>query len=115
MVSMAQIESGIANYLDAELMTKLPENTVQRVLAGTAISLAIKKSQPIFAKLKENSFIQMLEIFDADGNVDIETLRDEFKKQITEAGVKVEFPMIGTMTFHQADVDKLYNHILTAD
>jgi hypothetical protein len=109
---MDAFEKGVASYLDTELMSKLPENTFQRVIAGTAISLAIKKSEPILSNLRNNSFVKMIEIFDEKGNVDIDLLRDEVKKQIPESGVKADFPMIGTMTFHQNDVDKLYNHII---
>jgi hypothetical protein len=115
MVSISDIEKGIANYLDSELMTKLPQNGFQRVIAGTAISLAIRKSGTIVANLQDNAFIKMIEIMDGDGNVDIDLLREEVKKQIPDTGVKADFPMIGVVTFRKDDVDKLYDYIVTVE
>jgi hypothetical protein len=114
MVSISSIEQGFANYLDTELMTKLPQNGFQKVIAGTVISLTIRKSGAIISSLKDNSFVKMLEVMDEDGNVDIDTLKDEFKKQMPDAGVKVDVPYIGVMTFKKNDVDKLYDYIVSA-
>jgi hypothetical protein len=115
MVSLSKIEKGIAEYLDTELMTKLPQNGFQRVIAGTAISLAIRKSSNIVAGLKDNSFVKMLELMDDEGNIDIDILKEEVTKQIPETGVKADFPMIGVVTFHKDDVDKLYKYIIAAE
>jgi hypothetical protein len=112
MVSIDSIEKGVATYLDTELMNKLPQSGFQRVIAGTAISLAIKKSGNIVEGLKDDPFVKMLEIMDADGNVDIETLKDEVKAQFPADGIKADIPMIGVVTFHKADIDKLYNCIV---
>lgn len=112
MVSISNIEKGVANYLDNELMGQLPQNGFQRVVAGTAISLAIRKSGSIVAGLKDNSFVKMLEIMDDNGNIDIDVLKDEVKKNIPDSGVKADFPMIGVITFHKNDVDRLYDYIM---
>jgi hypothetical protein len=112
MVSIASIEKGVATYLDTELMDKLPQSGFQRVIAGTAISLAIKKSGNLVEGLKDNPFVKMLEIMDDKGNVDIETLKDEVKTQFPADGIKADLPMIGVVIFHKSDVDKLYNCII---
>jgi hypothetical protein len=113
MASLQQIESGIAAYLDSELMTKLPQDGFQKVIAGTAISLAIRKSSTIFNDVLNSSFVKMLDIVDESGDVDIDILKEELKKNMPETGVKAEFPMIGKMTFHKSDVDKLYTYIVS--
>lgn len=111
MIPYAKVEKGLADYLDGELMPMIPETGFQRIIAGTAISLLIKKGGSQIAALKENPAVKMMGIFDDAGNVDVETLRDELKKNMPEDGVKVEVPMLGMLTFRKGDIDKLYSYI----
>lgn len=113
MVTMKQIEQGVAAYLDNELMPQLSKTTsgLEKVLAGTAISLFIRKSGTILESYKDNKMIQMLGVMDSEGNVDVDLLAEELKKNISEDGVKIEVPMIGAMTFHKEDINKLYDYI----
>lgn len=112
MVSIDKIEQGVANYLDGELMPQLQGNGIERVIIGTAASLMIRKSGAIIESYKDNKLVQMLGIMDEKGNVDVDTLVEEVKKNISKDGIKVEVPMIGTLTFHKEDVDKLYDYIM---
>lgn len=112
MVSVKQIENGVASFLDMELMPNLPQNGIQKVMAGTAISLIIKRSGNIVREFTNNSFIKMLGIMDEEGNMDIDILRSELKANMPELGVTMDLPLIGTLTFHKQDVDTLYNHIV---
>lgn len=115
MVTIGQIEKGVASYLDAELMPNFPNDGIQKVLAGTVIGLAIRKSGSIIQSFSDNQYVKMLGIMDDEGNVDLDLLKDEFKKNISENGFVLDIPMFGTMTFHKADVDKLYKHIMGGD
>lgn len=112
MVSIDKIEKGVASYLDGELMPQLQNNGLEKVIVGTVVSLAISKSGAIVAGYKDNKLVRMLGLMDDDGNVDVEVLATELKKNIPKEGVKVDIPIIGTMTFHKNDVDKLYEHIM---
>lgn len=111
MVTMKEIESGIAAYLDAELMPKLPTSGLEKVIAGTAISLFIKRSGTILESYKDNKVVQMLGVMDTEGNVDVDLLATELKKNMPEDGIKIDVPMIGSMTFHKEDVTKLHEYI----
>lgn len=111
MVSINKIEQGVAAYLDSELMPKLPNSGFEKVLAGTALSLAIRRSGNILDSYKNNKAVQMLGIMDKDGNVDVDVLAEELKKNIPTEGVKVDVPIIGALTFHKDDVDKLHEYI----
>lgn len=111
MVSIEQIEAGVASYLDEELMPNFPDNGIQKVIAGTVIGLAIRKSGSLVLALRDNPYVKMLEIMDEEGNVDLETLKDEFKRNVSESGFTLDIPMFGTMTFHKSDIDRLYKHI----
>lgn len=114
MVSIEKIEQGVANYLDKELMPQLNNNDWERVVVGTAVSLAIRKSGTIVAGYKDHKVVKMLGIMDEKGDVDLETLVPELKKNIPQSGFKVDVPVIGTLTFHKEDVDKLYEFIKEA-
>lgn len=111
MVSVKNIEQGIASYLDAELMPQLQNNGLEKVFIGTAASLVIRKAGAIVEGYKDNKLVKMLGIMDEDGNVDIDVLAEEIKKNISKDGVKIDIPIVGTMTFHKSDVDKLKDYI----
>lgn len=111
MVSIDKIEQGVAAYLDAEVMPQLPSSGFEKVLAGTAMSLIIRRSGAILDGYKNHKAVQMLGLMDAEGNVDVEILAEELKKNIPKDGMKVDVPLIGGMTFHKEDVDKLYEYI----
>lgn len=111
MVTIEQIEKGVAAYLDVELMPKLPNSGFEKVLAGTALSLIIRRSGNILDSYKDNKMVQLLGLMDSEGNVDVDILAEELKKNIPTEGMKVEVPIIGSMTFHKEDVSKLYEYI----
>ena len=115
MVTVQQIQSGLAAYLDAEMMPKLPANGVQKVITGAAMGLLIKRSGIIIQEYSQHPFVKMLGITDESGNWDLDSLKTEVKKQIDGNGFDVEVPMLGVMTFHQADVDKLVTYIKSAE
>jgi hypothetical protein len=112
MVTVEQIEKGIASYLDTELMPKLSDNTIQKVIAGTAIGLAIRQSSTLVKSYQNNEFVKMLGIFDEEGNVDIELVKDELIKNVPTDGFSVEMPVVGKLIFKKEDINRLYKHII---
>lgn len=112
MVSVDKIEQGVANYLDAELMPQLKGNGIEKVIVGTTASLLIRKTGTIIEGYKDNKLVKMLGIIDDNGAVDVDTLVEEVKKNIPKEGIKIEVPILGTLTFHKDDVDKLYDYIV---
>lgn len=115
MVTIDQIQNGVATYLDIELMPKLSDNKLQKVLAGTMIGIAISKSGNIIRSYKDNTVVKMLGIMDDNCNVDIDMLKNELIKQVGTDGIPIELPMIGTMTFNKTDIEKLYKYIIGGD
>jgi len=112
MVSMDRIERGIAKYLDTEFMPQLRSGGFERVLVGTAASLMIRKVGMIAASYKDNKLVKMTGIIDEKGDVDVEAIAAELKNNITNEGVKIDIPVIGTVIFHKEDVDKLRSYIM---
>ena len=70
-VNVGQIERGIATYIDKEIMPKLPENSVERVVLGFASARIIKRYSGKLIALKDTETDKLIGIFDKDGNVDI--------------------------------------------
>lgn len=111
MVPVSSIEKGVAAYLDAELMPQLNKSSWERVIVGTAVSLAISKVGTIVAGYKDHKMVRMLGVMDDAGNVDVSTIAEEAKKNIGKEGFNVDVPILGTLTFHADDVDKLCKFI----
>jgi len=54
----------------------------------------------------------MLGIFDVDGNVDIDILKQVVKDNISNTGFVLTVPVLGEPQFHKGGVDNLYNDIM---
>ena len=113
MVTMECVAKGVAKYLDAEIMSQYQDGSIQKMLIGTGLALMIRRTEKFAEMLKANPIVQALDVIDADGNVDIDVLKDAVKANIPDTGVIYENKMIGKMTFMKADVDKLYSCITT--
>jgi hypothetical protein len=107
------MENGIARFLDTELLSKM-QGTWQKVVAGTATGILIKRSENILSSLKNNEIVKMMGIISEDGMIDIDILREELKKNVPDSGVQIDLPMIGRITIKKEDVDKLYACIVNA-
>lgn len=111
MVSTKRAEKGFATFLDREMMSKLPEGSLQKTAIGVASGLMLKKGGDTLENLKNNPFIATLGIFDENGYIDIDLLRDVVKQNIPDMGLKVKMPVIGTLTVHKGDIDMLHRYI----
>lgn len=123
MVSVNKIETGIVKYIDNEIMPHFPQTGWQRVAVGVCVGLLIKKYDNIVKYAMENPFMKTMGVFNDNGEVDIETLYELTKKNISEEGMSINIPVpsLGglfqknndayTLTFKKEDVDVLYKYI----
>lgn len=109
-VSVDCIGKGVAKFADREILKNV--DGWQKVVVGAAIALAINRSQDIVASYRNNKVVKMLGIFDADGNVDIDILKQVVKDNISNNGFVITVPVLGELKFHKSDVDNLYNDIM---
>lgn len=109
MVSFNQIVQGLLKYIDAEILPKI--SGIQKWATGVAVSLAVNNSTQIFHNLKNNQYIKMLNIIDDHDQVNLDVLYAEFKKQAQKGPIVVDVPMVGSFTFNEMDVNKLYSYI----
>ena len=106
-----RVLNGVIKYINKEIYSGM--NDWQEVLARVAVSRMIGNGEALKQSLISNSFFRTFAIIDDKGNVDLEGLVKDLKKQIDQKGhVKIDFPLLGSFTFTSADVDKIYNTIL---
>jgi hypothetical protein len=87
---------------------------MKRILAAGAISIYLKQNQSMVDTILNNPLFNGLNISNGEGMIDIEVLRDVYKKEIEKAGfLRVHFPLLGDVDFTSADVDTLYKCIMS--
>lgn len=109
MVTYQAVVKGISNFIDNEILKKL--SGTSKMLMGVGMGVALKRSENIFNVLKNNSIIKILGIIDEQGNIDVEVLHDELKKQVEKEEITIDVPAIGILKLNAADVDKLFYYI----
>ena len=104
---------GILKYLDREVYGKMVD--WQEMVARIAVSRIIGDEGKLKQSLMNNSFVRTFSIIDDEGNVDVDGLARDLKRQI-EAKGKLEFslPMLGKFSFVTSDVDTLNRYITEA-
>lgn len=110
MVNFSQVQTGLSKYVDHEIIGKI--SGWQKWVIGTFVGIALSKSTEVFNQLKQNQFVKMMGIIDADDHIDLDLLYREVKKQAEESGaITFDVPMMGALTLNETDVDKLYEYI----
>lgn len=110
MYNYDKVINGISKYIDSEIVSKLPG--WKKWVLGSGMGMMLSNSSNIYEQLKNNEFIKMLNIIDTNGNVNVDALYKELKKQAQKGSATIEFPMIGAFMLNEQDVDKLYNFII---
>lgn len=109
-----QVQDGVVRYLDKEFMPMFPETGFQRVLAGTAIAMLLKKYSPMLEVLKTDPTMKTLGVVNEEGLYDLATLSECLKGQMPKDGLKMSVPMLGDLTIKNDDIDKLHEYIKAA-
>lgn len=112
MVTIDRIERGIAKFLDMELAPSLPKEGVSRLVTGAAMAVIVKRVGGMIRGYAGNAAVRGLGVMDAEGNVDIDILWEAVKANFPDAGIRVDIPFGGTVTFRRTDVDTLYRYIV---
>ena len=109
MVSFEQILDGIARYLNKYLFSKM--NDWQEVIARIAVG-RIMENETLKQSLMANPFVRTFAIFDSEGNVELEPLMRDLRKEIEKKGkMTVDIPLFGKISFTGEDVTELYREI----
>lgn len=112
MVTVEQVKTGLAAFVDAEVVSKLHGGAKWAV--GIGSGMIINNYAVAFERLKGNTIVQMMGVVDESGMIDIERLYQEARKIAAQEPLEIEIPMVGKMRFTIADLDKLYSLIMSA-
>lgn len=111
MVSIDNIERGLARYIDTDILPNLPRDGIKGVGIGIAASLLVKRGGNILREYAKNPLLQQLGIVTSDGAVDLEALREAALENVPAQGVSVDLPLGITLRMNANDVESLYNAI----
>lgn len=109
MVTYVQLINGLSRYIDNEIINKLTGNS--KILLGIGSGIILKKGENIYKSLRENSVVKMLELIDKDGNIDIETIFEELRKQARKQSIEIDIPIIGILKLNEEDITKLQTFV----
>jgi hypothetical protein len=105
-----KVIDGTIEYIGEEMLSNM--NDVQEFAARILISRVLNNQERIKDALVNNGFIRTFGIIDSEGNVDVEGLAHDIKREISrKEKITLSVPMFGKMTFHPGDVDALYKKI----
>lgn len=110
MVTKTQIETGLASYIDTEMMPKIHLEPFKQFALATVMSIAVKRVGRIIEALEGNQMLSTLGVFE-DGQIDIDILAEASKKNMPKEGLKINVPYVGVITLHPDDVDTLHRLI----
>ena len=118
MVNVGQIKRGLANFVDVEILPKIPAGTLKRTLIGAGIGLYLSNLEKLLTGATKSAYITALGVIDEHGNVDIDRLAEEIKRNMTPEGMRIDLDImgfhLGDMTLHQSDIENLRVHIVNA-
>lgn len=111
MVSIENVERGLAKYIDTEIMPRISRDGIKGVGIGIAASLLVKRGGNVLREYAKNPLLQQLGLVTADGAVDLDALRDAAVENIPPQGLAVDLPLGITIRMGADDVNSLYNAI----
>ena len=109
MVTFDQVLDGLSRYLNKNFYANL--NDWQEIVARLAVG-RILGNENLKQNLMANPYVRTFAIFDSEGNVDLEPIMRDLRKEIERKGkMTVEIPMFGKISFTSEDISEIYREI----
>ena len=110
MVEFNRVIDGLARYMNNNLFANM--NDWQEVVAMVAVGRIIGNPESLKQSLMANGIVRTFAVMDSEGNVDLEPIMRDLKREIDRKGkLTVEIPMFGKMSFVASDIDDIYREI----
>lgn len=110
MVEFNRVIDGLARYMNNNLFANM--NDWQEVVARVAVGRIIGNPESLKQSLMANGIVRTFAVMDSEGNVDLEPIMRDLKREIDRKGkLTVEIPMFGKMSFVASDIDDIYREI----
>lgn len=119
MVEFSYVVEGLKKYVECEIYPHM--DSVQRVAMRFAVARMSGNPENLLAVLNSNGLIRSLGIVDSDGYVDVDSIRDDLKREIqAEEKLVIDGAMfgkigefvLGKITLTPRDIDVLHRHIM---
>lgn len=108
--SFETVLNGIAKFIDKNVYAGM--NDWQELIARIFVGRIFDARENLKSAFVNSGFIRTFGIIDENGNVDVESLAKDIKREIQrKEKITVSIPMFGQMSFVPQDVDDLYNMI----
>ena len=111
MANINQIQNGIVRYLDTDIISKM--TGWQRWVFGAGASLAVANLSTTIDRWRSNEIVKMLGVVSETGDIDVPKVYQSIKQQSARGPITFDIPGMGSLTLNDADVDRIYNFIMT--
>ena len=109
-MTFEKVLDGAVRFINEDIVPGM--NDWQEIAARIAIGRLYENQQSVLTFLQNNGIVRAFGVIDSDGNVDIDRLCTDLKREIQKKKkIQVAIPGFGKMSFDASDVDKLYNYI----
>lgn len=116
MVEYTKVKKGVINFLDNEMINKMPTDSLVRLGLGTAIGIFIEKGDKLVMQYLQNPMLKSLGITDGNNNIDVDLLKKHLINNMQENKFNVNIPLVskftGPLSFSKEDVEILYDYIM---
>lgn len=113
MVHKSSLIPGISKFIDENVLVHYDPTSAKRIIMAGAISLYLKQNEGMIDALVSNNVVTSLGVVHDKSMIDLEPLRNTFKREIEKAGfMRVSLPIVGDIDFTTEDVDALYKAII---
>ena len=114
MANIGQIQRGLTAFIDNEIAPKL--SGVTRIIVAGSGGVLVSRLPVILSSPSVGGIAGTLALMDQNGEIDLDVLYTEFKRAIQQTGavtvdIPIPFAAPLTMSFRDADLDKLYQYI----
>lgn len=109
-VPFSRVVDGAAKFIETEIMPNM--NDWQEIAARIAIGRVFDNRDAIKRHLVSTGYLRTFALIDEDGNVDIDRLSADLKREIERKGkIEINLKLFGRLKFDSGDVDKLHRII----
>lgn len=114
MVTITQVQRGMAEFIDREIVPQL--NGFEKIMVGTGGGMIAAKLPELMNKLGDHPVLSVLDVYRKDsGEVDIDTIYTAMEPYIGTEPFAVKIPVVGvTLKMGRQEIRDLYDYIKRA-
>ena len=110
MVHKSKVLTGIASYIDDEIVSKMA-GSLKAWVFGSAAGIVVSRADGLISAAANNPMVKALGLIDGE-NIDVDAVYAELRKQAQKGTATLDIPIIGPVSFSSSDVESLYRHIM---